>query len=306
MVRKVVIFLALSGLIAGCNGTGTSSTTPPVVVIQHLYVGNDNTPGTVQAYTLPITAASTAAFAFASNNVVAIGLDANSNALVGDNAGHLQFFTAPLSAASTPSVTFTNTGASNNGQIVFNLGGQAFVANVSTAVNQFTPPFTISSAPSAVVSGGLVSAIGDTLDNLGDLYVSNAGTGGGTSSNLEVFTPPYTGAPAVTTPNQAATAYRKMGGSGTTLFVCSVAGGTGRVDAYSLPLSNTSVPAFAITTGINAPEAIAVDQNGNMYVGNLGNSTITVYAPPFSAASAPTVTLTLPGTFAIFGIAIGR
>ena len=306
MVRKSSAILALAGLLAGCNVAGGSAPSPPVVVVQHLYVGNDNTPGTVQAYTLPITASSTPAFAFASNNVVSIGFDANNNALVGDNAGHLQYFTAPLSATSTPSVTFNNGTASNNGQIVFNFGGQVFVANVSTAVNMFTPPFSSSSAPSAVVSGGLVSAIGDVLDNLGNLYVSNAGTGGGTGSDLEVFAAPYTGAPTVTTPNVAATAYRKMAGSGSTLYVCSVAGTTGRIDAYGLPLSNTSVPAFAITTGVNVPEAIAFDQNGNMYVGNLGNSTITVYAAPFSAASAPAVTLTFPGTFAIFGIAIGK
>jgi hypothetical protein len=307
MVRKSPIFLVLAGLLAGCSGAvGGGSTPTPVVVVQHLYVGNDNTPGTVQAFTLPITASSTAAFAFASNNVVSIGFDANSDALVGDNAGHLQFFTAPLSASSTPSVTFTNGSATNNGQIVFNLGGQFFVGNTSTAVNLFTPPFTNSSAPSTVVSGGLVSAVGDVLDNVGNLYVANAGTGGGTGSDVEVFAAPYTGGPTVTTPNVAATAYRKMAGSGSTLYVCSVAGATGRIDAYGLPLTNTSAPAFAITTGVNVPEAIAFDQNGNMYVGNLGNSTITVYAPPFTAASAPSVTLTLPGTFAIFGIAVGR
>ena len=299
MLRKFG-FLALAGLLAGCNAV-SSTTPPPVVVPLHLYVGNDNTPGTVQAYTLPITSSSTAAFSFAANNVVSIGLDANGNALVGTTS-NLQYFPAPLSATSTPTATFNS---SNSGQIVFNLAGQAFVANVSTAVNIFTPPFTNASTPSTVVSGGLVSAIGDLLDNFASLYVANAGVGGGTASNIEVFASPYTGAPAVTTPNQAATAYRKMSGSGSTLFVCSVSG-TGRVDAYGLPLSNTSVPAFAITTGVNVPEAIAFDASGNMYVGNLGNSTVTVYAPPFSAASAPAVTLTLPGTFAIFGIAIGK
>lgn len=301
MVRKSSAFLVLAGLLAGCNVAGGSAPAPPVVVVQHLYVGNDNTPGTVQAYTLPITAASTPAFSFVANNVVSIGFDANSNALVG-TLNNLQYFTAPQSATSTPAVTF-NSG--NTGQIVFNLGGQAFVANVSTAVNVFTPPFTSSSTPSTVISSGLVGAIGVALDNLGSLYVGNAGTGGGTGSDLEVFAPPYTGAPTVTTPNVPATAYRKMAGSGSTLYICSVAG-TGRIDAYGLPLSNTSVPAFAITTGVNAPEAIAFDQNGNMYVGNLGNSTITVYTPPFSAASAPSVTLTIPGSFAIFGIAIGK
>jgi len=306
MAHKFTIAVALAALLAGCNSSSTSTTPPPVVIVQHLYVGNNITPGTVQAYTLPITSTSTPAFSFASNNVVAVGLDANNNALVADNAGHLQFFTAPLSAASTPAATFNNGSAGNNGQIVFNLGGQAFVASVSTTVNLFTPPFTNASTPSTVVSGGLVNAIGAVLDNLGNLYVGNAGTGGGTGSDIEVFAAPYTGAPAVTTPNVAATAYRKMAGSGSTLYICSVAGATGRIDAYGLPLTNTSAPAFAITTGVNLPETIAFDANGNMYVGNLGNSTITVYSPPFSAASAPSVTLTIPGTFNIFGMAIGR
>ncbi len=303
MLRKLTGFLAVAGLLAGCNAT-TSTTPPPIVIVQHLYVGNDNTPGTVQAYLLPITAASTPAFAFASNNVVAIGLDANGNAIVGDNAGHLQYFAAPLSAASVPAATFNNGSASNNGQVQFNLAGDFFAGTVGANVNMFTHPFSNASVPSTTATGaGLTSAIGTGLDNLGNLYVANAGA---STSNLYVFASPYTGAPAVTTPGLAATAYRKMAGSGTTLFVCSVAGTTGRIDAYGLPLSNASAPAFAITTGVNVPEAIAFDASGNMYVGNLGDATITVYAPPFSAASAPSVTLTIPGTFAIFGIAVGK
>jgi hypothetical protein len=305
MFRRFAGLLSLAGLLAGCNGGG--STTPmPITIVQHLYVGNDQTPGTILAYTLPITSTSTPAFSFASNSVVSIGFDANSNALVGDNAGHLQFFPAPQSAASTPSVTFTNGSAVSSGQIVFNVGGQAFVTTAGTTVNVFNQPFTSASAPATVVSGGLVNAMGDALDNLGNLYVSNSGTGGGTGSDLEVFASPYTGAPAVTTPNQPLTAYRKMAGSGSTLFVCSVAGTTGRIDAYALPLTSSSTPSFAITTGVNVPEAITFDANGNMYVGNLGNGTITVYTAPFSAASAPALTLTLPSGFAVFGIAIGR
>jgi hypothetical protein len=303
MLRNFTCFLALAGLLAGCNSK--SAVTPtPVVVVQHLYVGNDNTPGTVQVYTLPITAASTAAFSFASNNVVSVGIDASGNAAVGDNAGNLKFFAAPLSAASTPAAAFTNGAASNNGQITFTSAGDFFVANVSTNVNMFTHPFTNASVPSSTTTGaGLTAAIGTALDSSGNLYVSNSG---GAGSNLYVFASPYTGAPTVTTPVVAATAYRKMSGSGSVGYVCSVAGATGRVDAYNLPLTAASVPAFAITTGINLPEAISFDASGNMYVGNLGNSTITVYTPPFSAASAPAVTLTIPGTFAIFGMAIGK
>ncbi len=177
MFRKFTTVLALGALLAGCKG-GTTTTPPPVVTVQHLYVGNDNTPGTVQVYTLPITAASTPVFAFASNNVVAIGLDANGNAILGDNAGHLQYFAAPLAATSVPAATFNNGAASNNGQITFNNTGDFFVANVSANVNLFIHPFTNASVPSATTTGaGLVNAIGTALDNLGNLYVSNSGSG---------------------------------------------------------------------------------------------------------------------------------
>ena len=58
---------------------------------------------------------------------------------------------------------------------------------------------------------------------------------------------------------------------------------------------------------MNIPEGVALDAAGNLYVGNLGDSTVTVFAPPFSSGSAPTLTFTVNnGTFTIFGIGIGN
>ena len=283
---------------------------------QHLYVGNNNAPGTVQAYTLPITSSSTATFSFASNNVVAIEIDSNGNAVVADNVGTLRFFAAPLSAASVPTATFTDaSGAVGNGSISFMSTGDIWVGNGANRVNRFNAPFSNASTPAAFVTdASLTSAIGTALDASQNLYVSTrfAGTaitcssGATTCGNLLVYAPPYTGAPIIT-PLVPLTSYRKMAGSGSVLFVCSILG-TGRVDAYNLPLTSASVPAFAITTGINVPEAIAFDASGNMYVGNFGNPTITEYSPPFSAASAPVVTLTVgdPASFSIFGMTVGK
>lgn len=317
MLRKFSGVLALAGLLAGCNAT-TTPTPAPIVVAQHLYVGDNGIPGSVQVYTLPITAASTAAFSFASDNVVAVTIDANGNAAVLDNTGNLKFFTAPLSAASTPAAVFTNGSATNNGSISFLSTGDFFVGSASNRVNRFNAPFTNASTPAAFVTdASMVAAYGTAVDASQNLYIANArtgtaatcSTGAQTCSTLLVYAPPYTGTPTIT-PKVTSSQYRKMAGSGSVLYVCSVAGSvsgpTGRVDAYNLPLTAASVPAFAITTGVNVPASIAFDASGNMYVGNFGNSTVTVYAPPFSAASAPSVTLTFPGTFSIFGIAIGR
>src|SRR4029077_177271 len=102
------------------------------------------------------------------------------------------------------------------------------------------------------------------------------------------------GSVATTVTGPSARAYRGMAVGPTQLFVCSVNGPTGQVDIYNLPLSSSSAPAATITTGLDGPEGCALDASGNLYAGNITNKTVTVYAPPFSNTSAPTVTLTVP------------
>ena len=289
--------------ITGCADTSPIKTTSTP---QHLYVGNDNASGQIFQYTLPITSTSTPVVTVTSSNVVAVAVDSNGNLGVGDNAGHLSFFSAPLTNASTPSATFNNGTATNDGQTAFDSAGDLFASNVSTKVNVFTHPVSSASTPSqAITDASLVSTIGAAFDSAGNLYVSNAGTGGGTGSTLLVYASPYSGAPIIT-PNVATTAYRKIALTSTQLFVASVAGSTGRVDVYNLPITASSAPAFAITN-VNTPEGLATDSSGNLYVGNLSDATIRVFTPPFSATSPPTTTLTVSsGAFAIFGIAIGE
>jgi hypothetical protein len=272
---------------------------------QHLYVGNDNAAGGVRQYDLPITSTSMPNFSFASNNVVTMGTDGSGNMAVGDNAGNLTFFTAPLSGSSTASASFKNGTGTNDGQIAFTNTGDFFVSTAGTTVNKFTHPFSNASTPSlSITNAGLTGAIGTALDFAQNLYISNAASGN--NSNLFVYAPPYTGAPIIT-PALPNTAYRKLAVSATQLFVASVAGTTGRVDVYNLPITSSSAPAFSITNGMNTPEGLALDSFGNLYVGNLSDATVRVYAPPFSASSAPTTSLTMtPNPFAIFGIWIGK
>jgi hypothetical protein len=274
-------------------------------ITQHFYVGNDNNPGVVRQYDLPITATSTPNFSIASNSVVTTATDVNGNLVVGDNAGNLTVFSAPLSGSSTPAAGFKNGNGTNNGQIAFTNTGDFFVSVVGTGtVNKFTHPFTNSSTPStSITNPALTFVIGTALDFAQNLYVVNADAND--AGNLFVYAPPYTGTPIIT-PVVAGAHYRKVIVGATQLFVCATTQFTGRVDVYNLPITSSSAPAFSITQGMNIPEAVALDCFGNLYVGNLGNSTVAVYNPPFSASSAPSTSLVMPASFNIFGISIGK
>ena len=295
--------------------------------LQNLYVGNDNAAAQVLQYNLPLTASATANLTMtASGNVVAVAVDANGNLMVGQLSGNLQFFPAPLSGASTSTATFKNGTATNNGQSAFLSTGDVWGATVSNRANRFNTPFSNASTPAAFVTDpAMVSVIGAAVDPAQNLYLSNAGTGtaaacvgtsnpgGGCGSNLFVYAPPYTGAPIIT-PNVInfpfagnGTAYRKITVNGTRLYAASVANSPGRVDVYNLPLTATSTPAFALTTGVNTPEGLALDASGNLYIGNLGDTTVSVYTAPITAGSVPSVIYKVStGGFAIFGIAVGN
>ncbi|MBV9440989.1 MAG: hypothetical protein JOZ24_13460, partial [Candidatus Eremiobacteraeota bacterium] len=158
---------------------------------------------------------------------------------------------------------------------------------------------------------GAAQIVGLVFDSSLNMYLSDV-------NKIYVYAPPYNNPPAVVTPALSDTSYRKEMLIGNQLFVAmpiSTPQPLGRVDVYNLPLTNASVPAFTIIgtacpcppgNGINIPEALAADQFGNLYVGNLGARSITVYSPPFSASSTATTTLILPSPYAIFGLAIGK
>lgn len=308
-VRLIVVCLIAAVFIAcmaacssGSSSSQFSTTTP------HLYVVNDNNPGQILQYALPLTSSSTASVAMANGtiyNEVGVAVDSSGNLAIGNNAGSLAIFNAPLSNGTIASATFKNGTATSNGQLAFNSAGDLFAATAGPAVNQFTHPLSSSSTPSKVITdANLSSVIGTALDSNGNLFVSSAGA---TSSTVEVFATPYTaGATASVTVTGAA--YRQIALSSTQLFVANAAG-AGSIDVFNLPITTGSTPAFSITgatSGVNGPQAVAVDSNGNLYVGNLNSAAITVYSPPLSATSIPSTTLTVGSPFAIFGMTTGK
>jgi hypothetical protein len=302
-MRRSPWLLIVAVLLSACH-TGTSSSPPTAAPsVQHLYVGNGTASGGIAQYTLPLAIGATPNSTITSSNTVALAVDANGNLAAGDSAGNLTYFPAPLSSASVPTASFGNGAFRSVGQVAFSPSGDLYSGTLRANVLKFSQPFSNSSVASLVItSAALVSAVGVQFDSSSNLYVANAGPAG---SSLFVYTPPYNGAPFVTSVINNV-AYRKIAISGTRLFVASSAPGSGKIDAYALPISPVSVPIFSITNGIANPEAVALDSTGNLYVANLANATVTMYVPPFTAASSPVMTLNAPATnWALFGIAIG-
>jgi hypothetical protein len=64
--------------------------------------------------------------------------------------------------------------------------------------------------------------------------------------------------------------------------------GLGFVDVFSVPKYSL---VGQITDGINWPEGLAVDKNGDLYVTNLFSNTVTIYQP---GGTSPSLTLTVP------------
>jgi hypothetical protein len=311
MIRRV-LFAVVAALLIGCSGSNAIATpkappvpTPsptPTVAPQHLYVANGNSAGQIVQFTLPLSASSTPNFGITSPNATTVAVGPAGDLIAGDATGHLTYFVAPLSAASGPAATFVNGSAGAAGQIAMTTSGDIFVPTLGNAVNVFTHPFSNSSTPSATITSPQLTAmaVAAAFDSAANLYVSEPGL----PSYIYVYAPPYTGAPT-NSPGVAVEPYRELTADSTHLFVNVFGGGPGHVDVFNLPITASSTPSFVIASGVNNPGGIALDGAGNLYVGNYGNSTISVYTPPFSSASAPSLSFKVTGTSGLGSIFIG-
>lgn len=92
----------------------------------------------------------------------------------------------------------------------------------------------------------------------------------------------------------------KKAHSGALVYVSTSVGSTGTVDVY--PSKGQGQPPIeTITDGISAPQGLAVDSAGNLYVANAGNNTVTVYPP---SQTTPSVTYS-SGVSAPYGVVVG-
>jgi hypothetical protein len=266
------------------QGTATVTVTPAP---QYLYVGDDNATGSLRVYLLPLTANSTPVATVPMNKAFTMG--ANSTTLaVATLDGTLSFFNLPITSSSTPYASFA---AGSDGTPLF-FSETSLYQGGSGKINIYSAPFASSSVPSGSVTTAGLSPADLARDPAGNVYE----TGGDNTIGV------VTGGTLTTTMTAVAgTAFRGMAASATQLFVAGFNGAANNLYIYALPLTAASTPAVTINLGSTIfPEGVALDANGNLYVGAF--SQLLVFAPPFGSSSVPMVNLTT--TALIFGIAV--
>lgn len=182
-------------------------------------------------------------------------------------------------AVTSSPVTFTVTNggvrSATGTATILATGQRLFVANTgpTDSVSVYDAPYNLS--PTVITSGMSTRSTFNVAVNASfDVFVPNS-----SANTVTMFAPPYTGSPAVTIPitNPRGVALDNNGD----LFVSAI----NSVQEFVPPY--TGAPAATITTGVNGPYALVLDQSGNLFVENVGNFTVTVFAPPYTAA--PTV-----------------
>lgn len=310
--RALCLFAAaFIACLVACGGSPKPLPPGPPPATQHLYVNGAT--GHAMQFALPLTGSTPSATlnVTPSLNVSALAVDSAGNVAVGASDGSISIFNAPITSSSSASATFKNGTSTSVENLAFDSAGDLFATTFSNNINVFTHPLTSASTPSQVITSvNLTSSVGIVLDSANNLIVSNS-LPGPTASNLLVYAPPYTGLP-IATAAVPASSYRQMVISGTQLFVVASQVSQSRIDVYNLPITAASSFAFFINNGISGGSAtgdgVAVDSGGNLYAGLSGNTgppdmgAIRIYAPPFSAASAPNVTNGVFGT----SLAVGK
>jgi hypothetical protein len=156
--------------------------------------------------------------------------------------------------------------------------GNLFVANGSgsNTVTEYSPPY--GGAPTATISAGVDDPVSLGLDFSGNLFVANQA-----SNTVTEYAPPYTGTPTTIAnglygPNSLAIDSRGN------VFVSNLNSTPNSVVEFTPPFSSASIPAVAITNGVNEQGAIGVNSSANLFVPNQGSNTVSEYLPPYNGA----------------------
>jgi len=302
MFRTISFALAASLMLSACSSSATTTNPPPPPPppgpppppppppppgSQHLYLGQDDVPGKILVYNLPLTATSTPVATVPYN--ADVGLSVNATTLAANRITDytVSFFRLPLTSASTAYATIP-VGLLESP--LFLPTGALYLSRPDT-INVYAPPFTGTSTPTGRVITPNLTAKSLAIDPNGTVYAANA-------NQIDVIT-----GGAVTTTLTAApgTEFGGLAASATQLFACEGTGFASHVYIYSLPLTATATPGIIMNSGTVGIDGCALDASGRLYI--TWGPNVVVFAPPFTSSS--TSALVLPVDGGAGGIAIG-
>jgi hypothetical protein len=179
-----------------------------------------------------------------------------------------------------------------------NTDGTAFLANydynniigysLPLSNNTATPAYTLSGANYYPYWGIAINSAGTVF-----------GWGYESTPTLVVSSPPYTTVTTDTNLGFYEAYYYGAADSKGDVFIPNFATvGNGAIGIVSPPYTGA---ATQLTAGVDEPYGAAVDSGNNLYVANEGNDTITVYASPYTSASATVTTTSAPYGVVIAG-----
>ncbi len=124
------------------------------------------------------------------------------------------------------------------------------------------------------------------VDARGDVFVAN----GNGSNTVTLYSPPYAGPPAATIAAGVNDPVALAVDSAMPISSSSTPRRT-TVTEYASPYTGAPV---TISKGLNAPNSLALDTRGNLFVANLNSTpnSVVEFLPPFSNATAPVATIT--------------
>ena len=300
-VASTILFrmlaLGLAALAVGCGGSSsTSSNTSSTSSPQHLYVATSQN---IVQYTLPLTGNATPSATISAPGSLTVAVDSNGNLATSDIANNINVYKAPITSASTPFATFNSNSLSQPRSLAFNPAGDLFVVT-DTEVLMFSHPLSSASTVAQTISFPFAGVFVNqaAADGNGNLYVSGSiavqGVVAGRDNVIFRVVPPYTAQPGVIASQSVLDdAFGSVAVSSTEVFVAN---------------DQDFIEGFLLTGGLESssltvsrPNALALDNGGNLYVTTLNNQML-VFAPPFSSSSVPSLTLTGGGA----AIAIGK
>jgi hypothetical protein len=228
---------------------------------------------------------------------VFVAVDGAGNLAVSIDGGPIYWYSAPVTHASIPT---DSVGSGGVGYTAFGPDHRLYVPCTGAGVLSYPTPLSHLSVPDTVKTGNAVN-YAVTFDGSGALLVSGFDSGA-TVSHIADYGAPYASAPRFVIDSLPFMHGMVTTSRGDLL----VATGTGNnVLDFLSPLSASSKAAFAITPGVANSSGLAIGPDGSIYVGNGNSSSVTAYAPPFSAASAPFASVLIVSGGNPTGIAVG-